>query len=271
MALGLLLGLIVTVSGCGQPKALTSINSLTTTAQINQDNSPAHKAQVFLAGTPKIYFSAKVTNAVPGTKVDVQWTYATGNRVIATESFRGGRDKERPQEFMLGLKPATSFIASQITLNQISWPLGTYAVAINLNGQPAGEINFNIVSDKDFDLLSKKGLLKNIYLGSQINKQKQVTIPGTNFTRDQETIYAVALFEDVPANTTIKAVWKYLNGNQEIDSFYAPFSGSGYLPFAIGLENFGRLWADRLWPKGNYEVSLYVDNVPIITKNFTVS
>ena len=268
---GLLLILLIMVSGCGAPKEGTSVDNLVITSQINANNSSVNAQNVFLSSVPSIYFTARVINAVQGTKIDVKWVYATGDQIIATESFRGGRSKERPEEFVVGLKPTTSFIASKINLSGIGWSIGTYEVSLSLNGKETGKLNFNVVGDEDFDVLAKKNLLKSFYLGSQINKDKQVAVPGTVFTRNQEKIYAVALFKEVPAGTTIKAVWKYLDDNQSIDAFYTQFSGSGYLPFGISLEKFGRLWHDGLWPKGNFEVSLYVDNVLIITKNFTVS
>jgi hypothetical protein len=172
---------------------------------------------------------------------------------------------------VIGLKPTTSYLSSKINLSGAGWSVGTYEITVNLNDKEIGKLNFNIVGDKDFDLLAKKNLLKSFYLGSQINKDKQITLPGTVFARNQDKIYAVALFKEVPAGTTMKAIWKYLDNNQSIDTFYTQFSGSGYLAFEISLEKFGRLWSDGLWPKGNFEVSLYVDNVLIITKNFTVS
>ncbi|MBU1082879.1 hypothetical protein KKE14_00320 [Patescibacteria group bacterium] len=270
-AVTLLLALLVLVGGCGQPKEGARLTELTIASQVNADNSPVNSQNVFLSSTPAIYFTAKAVDAIQGTRIDIRWMDATRDQVLATEVLRGGRNKERPQEFMLGLKPATSYIYSKINLTGVGWLIGTYEVQVKVDGKDAGQLNFNIVGDKDFDLLTKKTLLKSFYLGSQINQNKQVTIPGTTFSSNQEKIYAVALFKEVPANTDMKVVWKYLDGNQDIDSFYTKFSGSGYLAFDISLEKFGRLWPNRLWPKGNFEVFLYVDNVLIITKNFTVS
>lgn len=267
----LLLVLLMITSGCGQPKEGVSLANLTTTNQINADNSPVSSKNVFLSSTPAIYFTAKVIDATQNTVVEVKWRNATKDQVLATESFKGGRTKDRPQEFMVGLKPTTSYLYSKISLSGIGWSIGTYEIQAKLNGVEVGKLNYNIVADDDYDLINKRNLLKNLYLGSQINQDKQITVPSTVFDRDQEKIYASALFKDVPVGTTIRTVWKYLDGNREIDSFYTKFSGSGYLVFEISLEKFGRLWSDGLWPKGNFEVSLYVDNVLIITKNFTVS
>lgn len=262
--------LLLLAGGCGQPKEGVSLTNLTTTNQINADNSPVNSKNVFLSSAPAIYFTAVAVDATQNTRVDIQWQNATQDQIIATEVFRGGRTKERPQEFLVGLKPTTSYFSSKINLSGLAWSIGTYEVQVKLNGKDVGRINFNIVGDEDFDVLAKKSLLQSFYLGSQINSDKQVTVPGTVFNPNQEKIYAVALFKEVPANTSVKAVWKYLDENRNIDSFYMKFNGSGYLAFEISLEKFGRLWSDGLWPKGNFEVSLYVDNVLIITKNFTV-
>lgn len=270
-ALPLLLVLLITASGCGGSKAETNIINLAMSTQINTDNSPVNERNVFLSSTPVLYFSAVVVGATSDTKIEVKWLNATKNQVLATETFRGGRTAERPQEFLVGTKPVNSYFSSRLNLVGISWPLNTYEVQVALDGKEVGKINFNVVADKDFDVINKQSYLKNLYLGSAINKDKQVTIPGTTFERSQEKIYAVALFQDMPANTDVLAVWKSLSDSRNIDSFYTKFSGSGYLPFEISLEKFGRLWSDGLWPKGIFEFSLYVDNVLVITKNFAIS
>ena len=261
--------LILTAAGC--QKEVTSLGRVAITTQINNDNTPTGESQqILLLTTPVIYLTAEIINAKHNTQVTVEWHYLTEDQMLATESFRGGRTQGRPHEFVVAPQPMTSFLSSRITLSDLSWSLGSYQASIKLNGQLVKQIEFNIVGDKEFHEFFPKAMLKSFYLGSQINNKNQITIPGDRFTRDQEEIYAVALLRDVPIGTTIKVTWKYLDANRVITDFSVPFSGDGYLPFKITLNRFSRLWSDGLWPVGIYEITFYVDNVLVTTKNFAV-
>lgn len=266
----LALVLILTAAGCRGE--VTSVGEIAITTQIDGDNKPVGGSQqVILSTIPVIYLTAEVINAKQGTAVSVEWRYVTKDQILATELFRGGRNSDKPHEFITGLKPTNSFLASYLILSSLSWPPGSYEALIKLDGRTVKQIGFNIVGSREFDELSKKAMLKKLYLGSRINDQGQMAIPGSNFTQSQEKIYAVALLQGVPPSTVVKATWKYLDANQVITDFSVFFSGSDYLPFEISLERFGRLWPDGLWPRGTYEVALYVDNVLVTTKNFIVS
>lgn len=261
--------LMLTAAGCREE--VTSLGRVAIAIQINNDNTPVGESQqVLLLTTPVIYLTAEIVNAKHDTQVIVEWRYLTEDQVLATEFFRGGRTQGRPHEFIVAPQPVTSFLASRITLSDLSWSLGSYQASIELNGQLVKQIEFNIVSDKEFYEFSPKAMLRSFYLGSQINNKNQITIPGDRFTQDQEEIYAVALLQDVPTGTTIKVTWRYLDANRVITDFSVPFSGDGYLPFKITLSRFSRLWSDGLWPVGIYEIAFYVDNVLVTTKNFAV-
>lgn len=262
--------LLLGAAGCGSQPA--SIGRVAVVTQINTDNSPTTESQAnVLSTTPAIYFSAEVMNAREGTAVDVEWRYLTDNRVVATETFRGGRSEASPQEFIVGVAPATSWIASRITLSGLSWAMGSYEVTIKLNGQAAKQVNFNVVGSQVFDELAKKALVETVYLGSRLNDKNQVAIPGTKFARSQDNIYAVVLLKDAPAGTAVRAVWEQLETGKQISDFNTSFSGSGYLPFDISLNTVGKNWPDRLWPNGTYSVSIYVDKVLVTTKNFSIN
>ena len=261
--------LILTAAGCRGDVA--SIGRVAIVTQVNVDNSPIGESQTIIMPTiPVIYLSAEVINGQFGSKVDIEWHYVTGDRILVTESFMGGRSVNQPHEFIASKISTDSFLSSRIVLSKLGWDLGSYEVIIQLNDQIVKRIGFNIVSGDEFEDMSKIAMLKNLYLGSKINDQGQIAIPGSRFVQNQEKIYAVALLQNVPADTIIRAVWKHLGNNQVITNFSVPFSDSGYLPFEISLDRLSRLWADNLWPKGIYEVSIYVDNVLVTTSNFTV-
>jgi len=267
----LLLGvLLLSAASCGSKPV--SISKAAITTQINNDNSPATASQLnILSTTPTIYLCAEVANAREGAAVEVEWKYLTGDRLVATESFVGGRSEDSPQEFVTGVAPTTSWLSSRVALSGLSWAMGSYEVVIRLNGQEATRIDFNVVGSQAFDDLAKKALVETVYLGSKLNEQNQVTVPGTKFSRSQEKIYAVALLKQAPQGTAVRAVWEQLETGKQISDFNTTFSGSGYLPFNISLSLLGKSWADRLWPAGNYSVSIYVDKVLVTTKNFSIS
>ncbi|MFA5270325.1 MAG: hypothetical protein WC400_01790 [Patescibacteria group bacterium] len=262
--------LLLSAAGCGSKPV--SIGDVAIVTQINGNNSPVTESQLNIISTaPAIYLCAEVVNAREGAVVEVEWQYLTGNRLVATESFTGARGDDTPQDFATGVAPTNSWLSSRINLSSLSWALGSYEAIVRLNGKEAKRIDFNVVGSQEFDELAKKALIETVYLGSQVNDQNQVTIPATRFSRSQEKIYAVALLKNAPAGTGVKAVWEQLETGKQISAFNTTFSGSGYLPFDISLSTIGKSWADRLWPAGNYSVSIYVDKVLVTTKNFSVS
>lgn len=269
--------MLVVLSGCTLSKdkkeeVKTTIDELGVTTQIRIDNSPAFGfSNIILSTAEEIYLSGKITNAVKGIKINIIWRYLTSNTTIGTELLSGNRSYNRPYDFVIDSKPQTSYFASRIALNDISWQVGDYEVIVKVGNQIIKTIDFEIVSNQDFDQFSKKDMLQSLYLGSQINTDNQITIPTKKFSRNQKHIYAVALFRNMPSGTTIKASWWYLDNNQKITDFTQQFSGNGYLPFKISLDDFSRLWSDGLWPVGHYKVNIYVDNTIVTTENFSVN
>lgn len=270
--------IMVFLSGCTlskskEPEIITTIDELGVTTQIGIDNSPTFGfSNIISSTTEEIYLSGKITNAIKGMRINVVWRYVNNNITIATESLNGTRNRNEPYDFITNDSgPQTSYFTSRISLNNISWQTGDYEAIVKSNNQVIKTIDFKIVSEKDFDQASKKDMLQNLYLGSQINTNNQMTIPSKTFNRNQEHIYAVALFRNIPTNSTVKASWWYIDDNQKITDFTQQFSGDGYLPFKISLDDFSRLWSDGIWPIGHYRVDIYVDNTTIATESFVVS
>lgn len=260
--------LVLSAAGCRADT--TSLGQVAVATAVDRDNAPVNALATIVASAPAIYVAAEVVNATAATRVVVEWRYVTGDRVVATESFAGNRSSDRPQEFVTQVQPTTSYLYSRLSLTDVSWPVGSYEATVALNGSVTKTVGFNVVNESEFDELAKKAMVKNIYLGSAVNTQGQITVPGSTFTRGQPNIYAAVLLQDVPAGTQLRARWRYLPTNQVITDFSTAFSGGGYLPFGIGLNRFSRLWADGLWPAGTYEVTIYVDNILVATKNFSV-
>lgn len=265
---GLTLLIILGASGCKtSDTGQAQLGKLAVTTQINQDNTPVAELSLIIDTAPKIYLSAEIINGRRGDRAQVTWRNLVKDQIIATENFTGRRQNDRPYDFIGLPSPATSWLASAITLTDINWPAGDYEAVIQLNDREAQRVGFTITTEQKFDVDAKKALVKNLWLGTQINSQNQITIPSTKFDRYAERIYAVVLLQKVPAGTRLTGSWKLLETGRVINEFMTDFSGGGYLPFALALDEVGR----TIWAKGNYSFSLFVDNVLVRSQSFSIS
>jgi len=253
--------------GKGSTDSATRIGQLTITTQINSDNTPVGEVATVLDRAPKIYLSAEVVNARRGDQVTVTWRQVTLDQIIATEVFTGRRSSDQPHDFIIQPSPTTSWLASTIVLGDISWPTGEYEAAVQLNDQTNKNVGFTVVMENEFDIAAKKALVKTVWLGKGITSENQIVQPSTQFDRYEDKIYAVALTQNAPKGTQVRGVWKLLETGEVLNEFVTDVSGNDYLPFALTLDEVGR----SVWSKGSYTFSLYVDNVLVTTKNFTIS
>lgn len=267
VGLCLALLLILGAAGCGGPRKTIRLGQAMITTQINADNSPVGEVATILDSTRKIYLSAEVIDARRGDKVGVTWRSVGKDQILATEVFTGRRTSDRSTEFMVGSAPITSWLASTLILNDISWAAGDYEAIIQINAVEVKRMGFAIVTERDYDTAAKQAYVKNIWLGTEINSRDQIVSPATIFSKTDEIIYAVVSLWNVPKGTKFQGTWKLLETNQIINNFATEFTGSGYLPFDISLSEVKR----SVWIKGNYTFTIAVDNLPVATKNFTIN
>ncbi|MFH0912221.1 MAG: hypothetical protein V1807_00975 [Patescibacteria group bacterium] len=262
------LGLLLSAPSCrGGSSSQAHLGQINITTQINSDNSPVAEVVAVANSAPKIYASIELVAAQKGDRVDVAWRNVAQDQIVATEVFTGKRTSSRPYDFVGTTAPTTSWLVSMITLQDISWPIGDYEVTVQINRQTGQKIGFTIVTESELDIAAKQAMVKNLWLGTQINSQNQIVLPATTFNRSEETIYAVALLQNVSAGSRMKGSWKLLETGEILTNFMTEFSGGGYLPFALSLNQVGR----SSWPRGNYTFTLLVDNLPVATKNFSVN
>ena len=263
----LLLLIILGAAGCNSADNQSRLGKLAITTQINQDNTPVAELALIVDTAPKIYLSVELINGRRGDRVRVTWRNLTKDQIVATETFTGRRQTDRPYEFIgLSTTPQTSWLASAITLTDISWPAGDYEAVVQLGSKETQQIGFVITTEQQFDIDAKKALVKNLWLGTQINSQNQIVSPSTKFDQHTEKIYAVVLLQNVPAGTRLKGSWQLLETGEVFSVFMTNFSGGGYLPFILALDEAGK----TIWAKGNYSFNLFVDNVPVISRNFSI-
>lgn len=267
IGLCLVLLLILGLAGCGTPKKVIQLGQAIITTQINANNTPVGEVATILDSTRKIYLSAEIVDARRGDKITVAWRNVGKDQILATEAFTGRRTSDRSYEFSISSTPTTSWLASTLVLNDISWVAGDYEAIIQINGTEVKRVGFIIVTEREYDTAIKQAYVKNIWLGTEVNNKDQIVSPTTIFNRTDETIYAVVLLQNVPKATKFQGTWKLLETNQIISNFATEFTGSGYLPFDISLSEVKR----SMWIKGNYTFTIAVDNLPISTKNFTIN
>lgn len=260
--------LILGAASCQSDNAsIATIGEMAVTTAINNDNTPVSSLPVILDTSRKIYAAVEIVNAERGDSVQVVWNYASKNTIIATETFNGKRAGDRPYEFLGGPSPTTSWLASSVILTDLNWPNGDYEVVVQLNSKETKTFGFTVTNEHELDTATKKAMIKSVWLGKGVNSSHQITQPTTNFSRTDQNIYAVVLTKDLPANTKLKAHWTLLETGEIINEFNITASGSDYISFALNLQQANR----TAWARGNYTFSLFVDNVPVVTKNFQVN
>ncbi|MFH0912539.1 MAG: hypothetical protein V1807_02705 [Patescibacteria group bacterium] len=259
---------ILGAASCSKSSSsIATIGEMAVTTQINNDNTPISSLPVILDTSQKIYATVELINIQRGDNVQVIWSYTPKNQIIATETFNGRRASDQPYDFIGGPSPATSWLASSVTLTDLNWPNGDYEIVVQLNRKEIKKLGFTVTNEHELDTVTKQAMIKNTWLGKGINSNHQITLPTTNFSKTDDNIYAVVLTKDIPTNTRLKAQWELLETGQIINEFITTVSGSEYVPFVLNLQQSNR----TTWAKGNYTFSLFVDNVMVGTKNFQIS
>lgn len=101
-----------------------------------------------------------------------------------------------------------------------------------------------------------------IELGRTLGVDKRVAEKASEF-KPSDTIYASVITEGNAAETTLRAVWKYQDGQvvDESTQTIAP-SGTNTTEFHISKPDG--------WPEGDYKVEVFLNNVPAGEQEFEV-
>ncbi|MBN1862417.1 MAG: hypothetical protein JW790_02100 [Dehalococcoidales bacterium] len=112
--------------------------------------------------------------------------------------------------------------------------------------------------------------LSEITMAKSIDQETYQPIEKTDtFGVNTPEIFLSAKFSNAPSDTEVMAEWVYVEGEAEelknylIDSVSINVSGTDYLYFAMPMPGQG-------WPRGQYEVTLYIDGKEVETVSFTV-
>lgn len=113
--------------------------------------------------------------------------------------------------------------------------------------------------------------LKNVVLARDVQGAQFTPVGVTDtFSFDQETLHAVAVLEQAPANMTLRAVWYLVkadgytpNHKIEAKEVAVPDGGTRNLDFSLKATT-------GTWPTGTYCVEIYAGGVLARSKTFTV-
>ena len=110
-----------------------SLSEVTTAISVSPDGQPLSSAHVFLASTPAIYVTAKVTNAPENTSITARWFYVkdeTGKAVNQQLSEDSATAK------------GTRYVS--FSRQSTSWGSGEYSVSLLMNGKEVTNVQFTV-------------------------------------------------------------------------------------------------------------------------------
>lgn len=245
----------------------TNISDVAIATGINTQNVAENVLDEVPAGSEAIYLSAKVNSLTVSTQVEVRW-YQLPSQLIAKDSFKGNRSQVQSFDFDRNVQG--SYFASRIERQGVSWPIGEYRAEVFLNGQLVKTVFFNVISDIEAEQKALASKVQKIILGDALNSGFKVGEDKDVFARSTDNIYIQVNLAGVAPNTKVETNVRYIKEDQVIANFTSEVTGDKELVLTLSRERFGRLWADRLWPVGAFEVSVVIGGVQGKTRDFQV-
>lgn len=245
----------------------TIIGDVAIATGVNVQNAPENDLTEVNASSEAIYLSARVDHPSSTTQVQVRW-YQLSGQLIAKESFSGRRSSTHLFDFDKGA--SSSFLASRIEREGISWPTGEYRAEVFLGDQLVKTVFFKIISDAEASQQAVANKVQQIRLGDTLNSQFKVDKDVAIFTRATNDIYIQISLIDIGPNTEVKTNVRYIKEDQQVANFTSEVTGDKELVLNLSRERFGRFWPDRLWPEGAFEVGVIIGGVQARTRTFQV-
>ncbi len=258
--------LLLTAASCSRG-AETVISDVVIATSVKVQNTPENNLTEVNASSEVIYLSARVDHPSSVTQVQVRW-YQLPSQLIAKESFTGRRSGTHPFDFDRGA--SSSFLASRIEREGISWTTGEYRAEVFLGDQLAKTVFFKVISDAEANQQAIASKVQQIRLGDALNSQFKVDKDVAIFTRATNDIYIQIGLIGISPNTEVKTNVRYIKEDQQVANFTSEVTGDKELLLTLSRERFGRLWPDRLWPEGTFEVSIIIGGVQARTRTFQV-
>src|SRR3989344_4820485 len=241
-------------AACSSAELRTHIVSVAITGGVSLTNEPEDSVAEIASSAPVIYLSAQVANPTDSTQVRVKWIKSP-NQVILTEDFVGNR--QSGNQFEVDRTKTVSALASRITKSGISWEIGEYQAEVWLGRALAKIVPFQIITDTKANQLSVQRTINQISLSDALDSQDRVGASKTIFDKATNMIY-VQVELARPVSDEIHTSVRHLASDQTITTFTTVPVGTNPLVFTLSRERFGRLWSNKLWPTGTFEVTVRI-------------
>lgn len=140
-ALGIIFTLVIMSTGCIKvnnpaenqgPAMLSEINTATA---VSAEGQPLAVASTFLASTPTIYVTAKVSNAPANTSVGARWLYVKDEAgQVLNQLLSEGTNTAK----------GTQYVSFSQQAGTGTWGSGQYSVSLSLNGKEVAVTQFSV-------------------------------------------------------------------------------------------------------------------------------
>lgn len=243
------------------------VGSLTVGREINANHQVVDNITTIPATAKSIYLSGLVKNPTNNTKIKVSW-YRLPNFVIATEEFAGNKTSGTRYDY--DRSQSSSYFASHIDREGLSWESGEYRADVFLSGRKSGSVFFKVVTDSEAEDANNANLLQSVKFGADLNTDGEIAVSKSAFDRSSEHIYIQVNLAASQTSPAVEAAVRLVGDQKPINTFTTNAGQQRTLVFDLPLERFGRNWNDRLWPAGGYQVEIKLNGTSVATPSFVV-
>ncbi len=260
----------LTGASCSRPvtETKTTIPQAVITTGIKYTNQPENNLEQVGGSSSVIYLAVEVNYPTSNTEVRVVWRKMP-NQVIATETFTGKRTNTRNQ-LDFDYRLASSWLSSRVERPSLSWPMGEYKTEVYLDGGLAKTVFFSIVSDAEAEKQRVRGVVNSLTLGDTLTDDNRLANTKTTFSRNTPVIYIQTKISGATAGTNLEVAVRHVKTDLAVNTFSAVVAGDDTLIFSLDRNQVGRLWSDKLWPVGSFEVTAKINQATARTTNFVI-
>ena len=140
-AMAIIFTILMLFAGCvkvtnpAEKQGTATLSEITTATAVSPEGQPLAVASTFLASTPTVYVTAKISNAPENTSITAKWFYAQNE---------AGQNISQP--LAEETKPArgTQYVAFSRQAVTGTWGSGQYSVSLWLNGKETATAEFTV-------------------------------------------------------------------------------------------------------------------------------
>ncbi|MFP4457047.1 MAG: hypothetical protein ACLFPS_05250 [Clostridia bacterium] len=235
----LLLLIILVVSGCSCEASFTTAN-YKDLKMARLEGEEAVYTDTFKSDIPEIFVTGVLDNAPGDTELKSEWYYMEG-------------DEEFIDSATLETEEGKTEIHFSLTRPNEGWPDGSYEVRLFIDDEHQETL--------EFEVEGAKANYRDLAMAKSVNEEPVYT---DVFATDTPVIYATGIIENVAEPIIAKAEWYYTENKEEfIDSAELELEEETDFYFSLSSPDDG-------WPKGSYEVRLFINDELQETVEFKV-